>query len=52
MFEAVKVDHQSRVGTVSPPKPVLAGREGPMFLPEVNDFPDMYPDPNFAENLK
>ena len=35
VFEAVKMDHQGRVGAMSPPKPVLAGREGPVNLPEV-----------------
>ena len=52
MFEAVKMDHQGRVGAMAPPKPALAGREGSVNLPEVNDFSDMYPDPDFSENLE
>ena len=39
MLEAVYVDHQRRICVVFFSGPMLAGGEGPIYLPESDDFP-------------
>ena len=45
VFKAVDVDDERGVRTMTPAKSMLVGSEKLMLLPEVNDFPDVFPAP-------
>ena len=52
VFKAVDVNDERGVRTMTPAKPMLARSEKLMLLPEVNDFPDVYPEPDLLQDLK
>ena len=52
MLNAVNMDDEGGIRPMPPAKPMLAGGESIMRLPEVNNLAHMDPDPKFSQNLE
>ena len=52
MFKAVDVDHERRVGAMTPAEAMLAGGECLVALPEVDNLANMYPHPELAKHFQ